>query len=105
MVWPLTVMVLPAAKLVPSEFVPAAPDNSVVAAIGANAMAWLLTTLPVALPLAVLIAALKPSAAKVAGAELVTDRVPALSFSVITPPAAVDGVAVPVIWSIAVRTS
>src|ERR1700681_4741606 len=47
---PLTVMVSPAAKLVPSESVPAAPDNSVAPVTGAGIAALLLTTLPVAVP-------------------------------------------------------
>ena len=44
---PLTVMVSPAAKLVASESVPAAPDSSVAPVIGAGTVAWLLTALPV----------------------------------------------------------
>src|SRR6266481_10015531 len=47
---PLTVMVSPAAKLVVSESVFAAPDNSVAPVIGARIAALLLTTLPVAVP-------------------------------------------------------
>src|ERR1019366_6820090 len=47
---PLTVMVSPAAKLVVSESVLAAPDNSVAPVIGAGIAALLLTTLPVAVP-------------------------------------------------------
>src|SRR5450631_2786309 len=47
---PLTVMVSPAAKLVASESVLAAPDNSVAPVIGAGIAALLLTTLPVAVP-------------------------------------------------------
>ena len=44
---PLTVMVSPAAKFVPSESVPAAPDNSVAPVIGAGTAALLLTEPPV----------------------------------------------------------
>src|SRR3981189_3136659 len=47
---PLTVMVSPAAKLVASESVLAAPDNNVAPVIGAGIAALLLTTLPVAVP-------------------------------------------------------
>ena len=47
---PLTVMVSPAAKLVASESVFAAPDNSVAPVIGAGTAALLLTTLPAAVP-------------------------------------------------------
>src|SRR5580693_4624946 len=45
---PLTVMVLPAAKLVASESVPAPPDSEVAPVIGAASL--LLATLPVAVP-------------------------------------------------------
>src|SRR5262249_55268011 len=46
MVWPLTVMVLPAAKLAEIELLPAAPDSAVAPVIGAGVVAWLLTTPP-----------------------------------------------------------
>src|SRR4051812_34784601 len=39
-------MVLPAAKLLASESVPAAPDSSVAPVIGAGGAAWLLTVVP-----------------------------------------------------------
>ena len=44
---PLTVMVSPGAKLVPSEFVPAPPDNSVAPLIDDGGAALLVTPLPV----------------------------------------------------------
>src|SRR5450631_2315384 len=47
---PLTVMVSPAAKLVDSESVLAAPDSSVAPVIGAGIAALLLATIPVAVP-------------------------------------------------------
>src|SRR5450631_666610 len=47
---PLTVMVSPAAKLVASESVFAAPDNNVAPVIGAGIAALLLATIPVAVP-------------------------------------------------------
>ena len=111
---PLTVRVSPLPKLGVSESVPAAPDKAVAPLIGSGAVAWLSITVPevLAVPGVVVGAArltgpLKPSAAKVAGSELVTERlVPALSFSVTTPPLlTVDGVVVPEIASIAERTS
>src|SRR4051794_27018372 len=43
---PLTVMVLPAAKLAASESVPATPERAVLPGIGAGAAACLLTALP-----------------------------------------------------------
>ena len=47
---PLTVMVSPGTKPVDSELVPAAPDKVVAPVIGAGGAAWLLATLPVAVP-------------------------------------------------------
>src|ERR1700691_4233661 len=93
MVLPLTVSVSLLAKLEVSELVPAPPDKDVAPLIGSGAVAWLSITVPevLAVPGVVVGAArvtgaLKPSAAKVAGSELVTDRLlPALSFSVTTP--------------------
>ena len=66
---PLTVMVSPAAKLVASESVPAAPDNAVAPVIGAGTAAWLLTTLPVAVP-AVLKKSLPASIAEAATSDV-----------------------------------
>src|SRR5665213_3029579 len=48
MVWPLTVILSPEAKLVVSEFVPAAPANSVVPVTGTGAVAWLVFAVPIA---------------------------------------------------------
>src|SRR5215212_2555165 len=47
---PLTVIVLPTAKLVVSESEGAAPDSNVAPVIGAGGAAWLLTALPVTVP-------------------------------------------------------
>ncbi len=43
---PFTVMVSPAAKLVDSESVPAAPERAVAPEIGAGGVLWLLTAAP-----------------------------------------------------------
>ena len=54
----------------------------------------------------VMLVPVKPSAPISPEGVLVIDRLPTLSFSVITPPAlTVDAAVVPEIWSIAVRTS
>src|ERR1700681_2918260 len=78
---PLTVMVSPAAKLVASESVLAAPDNSVAPVIGAGVAALLLTTLPVAVP-AVLKKSLPASTADAATSEVLAS-VPIAVFSAV----------------------
>jgi hypothetical protein len=114
MVLPLTVSLSPLPKLEVSELVPAAPDKDVAPSIGSGAVAWLSIAVPevLAVPVVAVEAervtgALKPSAAKADEGEPVTERlVPALSFSVTTPPLlTVDGVVVPEIASIAESTS
>ena len=64
-------MVLPGAKLADNESVPAAPDRAVAPVTGAGGTAWLLTTLPVAVPS--VLKKLSPAAT----AEAATSEVPA----------------------------
>src|SRR5450755_2902213 len=100
---PLTVMLLPATKLMASELVPARPDNAVTPLIGAGGAASLLTRLPATCSggrVTVAVAG-KPSAANAAVLLLVTVRLaPVLLRSAIAPPLMVDGIEVPVIESI-----
>src|SRR5689334_21608938 len=68
---PSTVMVSPGAKLACNESVPAAPDSPVAPVTAAGGTAWLLTALPVAVP--VVLKKLSPAAT----AEAATSAVPA----------------------------
>src|SRR5260370_34008263 len=91
---PLTVMVSPGAKLVPSAFAPAAPDNVVVPLMGTGLAALLSTTLPATCSGGNVTdgGVLKPSAANAAPFVVVTFRPdPALLRNVIAPPLTVDG--------------
>src|ERR1700688_2001240 len=113
---PLTLMVSPAAKLVASEFVFAAPDNVVVPVTGVGLVSLLSTTLPATCSGGSVTdgGVLKPSAVNAAEFVVVTFRLdPALLRNVIAPPLTVDGIVVPVIesifessvWTLSVRLS
>ncbi len=100
---PLTVMVSPGAKLVPSAFAPAPPDNVVVPLMGTGLAALLSTTLPATCSGGNVTdgGVLKPSAANAAAFVVVTFRLdPALLRNVTAPPLTVDGTVVPVMASI-----
>ena len=79
MAWPLTVMVLPAAKFADSESVPAAPESAVAPVIGAGVASLLLTTPPVAV-LSVL-KKLSPASTAEAATSLVPASVEIAEFS------------------------
>ena len=113
---PLTLMVSPGAKLVDSEFVLGAPDNSVALLICPGTAALLVATLPATCSggRVAVEGVLRPSAVNAAEFVVVTVRLdPALLRSVITPPLTVDGIVVPVIesifasivWTLSVRLS
>ena len=90
---PLTVMVSLTPKLVPIEFVPKAPDKAVAPLIGPGTVAWLLVTLPVAVP-EVLKKSL-PACIAEAATSLVLARVPIAVFSAALRLAAVAVVSTP----------
>src|SRR5258705_473182 len=90
---PLTVMVSPTPKLLPSESVPAAPDNAVAAVMGAGTVAWLLTTLPAAVP--VVLKKSLPACIADAATSDVLANVPIALFNAVVRLAAVAVVSTP----------
>src|SRR4051794_25191564 len=87
-------MVSLTAKLAPSESVPAAPDNKVAPLIGPGTVAWLLTTLPVAVPV-VLKKSLPACIADAATSEVLAS-VPIAVLSAALRLAAVATVSIPI---------
>ncbi len=91
---PLTVIVLPGTKLADSEFVPAKPDSAVVPLTGAGVEAWLLTTLPAAVPS--VLKKLSPASTAEAATSLVLASVPIAVFKAALRFAVVNAGVVPI---------